>query len=215
MFGKRKKDAGAASSNDSKKGNSHLESLVNARNRINAHRNINYLLAGLLVFSMWNTYRVSANAPVRLVPYNWATARGIAEVSAIGEESGEYLSHIATADLQLYTNWNPVTVKTQYRRFLNRMAGELYAKESTRLLIESEEHNNKPHSQAFFTRRIHFVNSDTVELEGEQVRWEGDTEILRIKGKYTLQYRWLVGVPYIKGIAFDSSDRRVKQGGQS
>lgn len=200
-------------SKDPVKGNPHLENLVNARNKISAHKNINYLLAACLLFSMWNTYRVTANAPVRLVPYQYAVNKGIAEVTESGSQTAEYLSHIAVADLKLYTDWTPVTVGVQFRRFLNRMSAQLHAVESTNLILEEKKISGKPYSQAFFTRKVVFVGTDQVEMEGELVRWEGDIEVFRTKGKYTLSYRWVTGMPYLDSMDFSSKDleRRAAQ----
>lgn len=139
--------------------------------------------------------------PVRLVPYDYAINKGIADVGELGDVGSRYLSRIAIADISLLNNWTSGTIEVQYRRFLNRCAPPLYAKEQVKLINQAKELGGGIRSRAFFPRSTKVIAGQTVEVAGRLRRYEGQEKIEDELVRFRVKYQLLHGVPYIYSIS--------------
>lgn len=154
-------------------------------------------MAALVAVMGVQTIMVARSMPVRLVPYDYAINAGIEEVSELGEVTANYLALIAGADVALLNNWTPETVKTQYRRFLNRCGPELYAAEQVNLLNLAEDQKRGVRVQAFFPRDVTVQEGNIVLIDGRLKQWAGRQLMNEEAVTFKVVYRFLRGVPYI------------------
>lgn len=159
------------------------------------------LVCGGLAFGL--VYE-SRNAPVVLVPYNFASDKGTITVKpngVAGETSPEYLAQTALGDLSTVLNWTPEDVEIQHQRFLNRMTPELYAEQNVKLMQEATDFKTNTTTESFYPvgTRVDGPHNQVI-VDGTLVRWTGEKETLRLKVTYTITYAPYKGYLHVAGL---------------
>jgi len=142
--------------------------------------------------------RAVGDLPTRLVPYDFHTLEGPVEVGSDGRSSEAYLSRIALSDLQLYTDWTPATVASQYARFQNRLTPALYARVGSDLNDAASELADSERSQALFISGT-AASDDRVRGHGVLRIWHGSELAEEREKRYELRYRFSGGMPWLAG----------------
>lgn len=178
------------------------------RNQLNIARGWMFTTLIMTVFCAYLLMKLTAatlQTPVRLVPQNFDSMNGYVEVSQKDFSDLEYITAIAVADLQYFTDWTPRTVKSQHSRFVNRMTPSLYAKEGVNLLINAEAHAKSERTQAFFINDVQ-ARKNEVSILGTLEVWQGQERVSNARMTYTLKYTSISGLP--KFVSFSAAERR-------
>lgn len=169
------------------------------RMKANAWMFAAFLMGGVAVMLGFAYIGAANSIPVRLIPYNFALGDTEAVVGPEAEETNHYLAHVAIADVNLHSNWTPTSVQRQYQRFLRRLTPAYYAEMQVELFADGERLSRQPETQALFIKQNPVViNGTKVELFGEIKRWQGRTEVLDVRYKFTMEYEFVRGVPYLR-----------------
>ena len=169
---------------------------ANAYRAVQAWKYASFLLGTVAVALGYLLVDTARNAPVVLVPYEFATTQGKQKVEVNGslrETSTEYLANVALSDLTLILNFVPDTVISQHQRFLNRLTDSLYGSQREALLAQAADFKSKNVTQSFFPTTIKVAPDNTkVSIEGTQVRWLGGKDI-RTPVTYEISYQSVKG----------------------
>lgn len=178
-----------------------MKYLNTLRNQILVARGWMFATVVFALIAAWLAIQLgaaTANMPTRLVPYNFDTLDGPVEVTNEARSSEKYLTRLALADLQLYTDWTPQTVEDQFGRFQNRMAPSLYAKKGSALASRAEELADAEGSQSLFVEDAS-ASDGKVRIDGVLHEWQGQERVEDKRVRYELRYTFSGGTPYLEG----------------
>lgn len=192
----------------------YLDVVANAFKEARAWKYACFVLTGICAGLTVGLVYEAGNAPTVLVPYEFATANGLAtekgpltvqSLGTAGQTSPDYLSQVALGDLATVLNWTPGSVDVQHQRFLNRMTPELYAKQNVKMLTESAEFKSNSISESFYPSRSQIdVKQNQAVVDGTLVRWTGEKETLRLNVTYTITYAPYKGYLHVSGLRIEN-----------
>jgi type IV conjugative transfer system protein TraE len=189
----------------------YLGATANANRATQAWKYASFLLGGMAIAFAYLFVGQVRNAPIALIPYDLATAKGNMTVNVNGELRGtnaEYVANLGLSDLTLILNFTPDNVISQHQRFLNRLTEELYGTQRENLLAQAEDYKRRSYTQAFYTSGVK-VSSDssTVEITGTQIRWIGGKDI-RTTVTYVLTYKSYKGFMHVSDLRQKTDDKK-------
>lgn len=195
-----KKTRPVAEEREKNAGRQYMDTVYTLARAARAWRFVSFVMLGLVIFMGFQSYKVTQSMPVRLIPYGFATQSTPATIKNKKVHNAEYLSLIAASDMGLYMTWTPDTVEPQYRRFLTRLAPALYSQKQIELINKAKSNSIGFSSQAFFVRDSEVIGKNKVVLQGVFRQWEGRELIAERNMEYTMVYRFVGGIPYIRSI---------------
>lgn len=193
----------AASADNS--GAEYMSTVYGLARSARAWRLVAIILGGIAIALLYFYFSALNSMPVRLIPYDYAINEDVNTVNQSGGVDANYLSRLAIADVQLYNNWTPQTVKRQYKRFLNRTAPSLYATEQISLIDEAEKKGGGIRTRSFFPRDTKVIEGRVVEVYGRLKRFQGQELLSNEQVRFRVKYRTLHGVPYIYSMSKEAS----------
>lgn len=174
-------------------GLAHLEALVNSRNKISVWRNVSIFLVVIIVALLYGLIKAVNSMPVVLVPQSYSAESGRVRVSSDIAANEQYLIYVAEADLKFFTDWTPSSVESQYGRFLNRMAPNIFGAKSVELVEEGQKLKASGYSQTFTATSRAMTRGGVIVVTGNLVRWIGNEVILSEQVTYRMGYRFVEG----------------------
>lgn len=167
------------------------------------------VLVGLCVYLGFMLKTTISELPIRLIPYNLHTSKGVVEVSKNGEANQTYIELIASGDAQLFTEFKPQTAVLKTRRLLNRFEPALYAANKAPLLEQAKSNQEEKITQSYTVERIKARDGNEVLIYGFLKRWEGAKLISEGYIHFAITYRYLDGIPYIYDYTPFKNEREV------
>ncbi|QHS09082.1 TraE/TraK family type IV conjugative transfer system protein [Sinimarinibacterium sp. NLF-5-8] len=135
-----------------------------------------------------------------LVPYSIATANESVRVSGSPETDGEYLTHLARADISMMLTWQPGNISTQMDGFLGRLSPSAYAQYNLDLRATVKEYASMNVSEVFHLNKVTYTHPYRVSLSGRLMRWTGDKLTVDTQATYTLTYTMYSGIYAINDV---------------
>ena len=162
---------------------------------------------GFTFYLLGQVASMAHNVPVRLIPYEFDATTGPVEVKQDGTyEDQEYLTTIAMADLQSYTDWTPHTVREQYGRFSNRMTPALWSKTGNAIMADALMLAEGERSQSLYIDEVR-IRDTTVQIAGHLQVWQGMERVENMKMLYELTYQPHRGIPKLAVFNAGKPDR--------
>lgn len=156
-----------------------------------------------IVFAVFCMYllivvaNLANNTQVRLVPYDFSANNGTVKVDASGMgDKIEYMTSIATSDLQNFASWTNRTIERQHGRFVNRMAPQLYSKAGGTILANAKAKTKTEHSQALFIENI-AISNNVIRISGTLAMYVASQHTKNVKMVYEITYKSNNGLPQI------------------
>lgn len=181
----------------------YLDIIANAFSEARAWKFTSLVLAAVSAVLLAALIYESRNAPVVLVPYNFATESGRVKVDpgARSDVSPDYVAQIALGDLAIILNWTPDNIELQYQRFLNRTTEELFAAQNVKLMAQAAENKASGITQSFYPKDVRFApGKNEVTVTGQLVRWSGEKETVRTKIEVVITYKLYRGFLHVDDI---------------
>ena len=181
----------------------YLDSVANAHDEVKAWKLASLTLGAVCAALTIGIVIQARNAPVILVPPNFAQADGPEKVKPNGnfaKESPDFLVTTALGDLATILNWTPEDADIQTRRFLNRMTPDLYAEQNAKLLGAAAQYKTDATTQSFYPTNSKVSSDGNVEISGTLVRWTGEKEVFRTPVTYTISYTTYKGYLHVSAL---------------
>lgn len=157
------------------------------------------ILGVVCVFLAYGLVKISLSKKRTLVPYSFEINKNIVDINDVDEnfENNDYLYLIAEADIKLFTDWTPATVKTQINRFINRFSSSLRKQENIRLKNYALDKTDTTISQRFIINTNPKMKGDLVQVTGIFQQWDGSVLVVDEERSYTIGYKYNGGIPYV------------------
>lgn len=151
------------------------------------------------------------SVPVRLVPQENPNKTYLTKS---GSSDMEYLRIISESDLNNFTDWQPYTIESQWKKLIGRLSSSSYG-EFRAALLKFEDEKESQISQTFYESetppRVYGTN---VVYEGKLVRKVGSEEVFNGKMFYVIYYTYESGIPGIDLIEWFDSKKEAKSAAQ-
>lgn len=158
---------------------------------------VSFALFGVVIYLGFLLKTTVNEMPVRLIPYEFHTNKGIVETTTNGVANQEYIALIARGDANLITEFTPKNAIIQMKKLLNRLDTSIYADSSANLLTQATENSENQITQSYRVEKIKPRKGQQVLIFGYMKRWEGAKLISEGKIQFAITYRYVNGVPYI------------------
>jgi archaellum component FlaF (FlaF/FlaG flagellin family) len=185
----------------------YLDNVANAFKEVRAWKSACLALGAVCCVLGFGLIYQERNAPMILVPYDFATASGNVKINPngkAGEVSPDYLATLALADLATVLDWTPETVEVQNQRFLNRLSTSLYADQNIDLTAKAAEFKANSTTESFYPNGTRVdASQNQVIVDGTLVRWEGEKQTLNKKVIYKISYQTTKGYLHVSALKIE------------
>ncbi len=198
----------AAKQNENKRGK-YTDLISNESNRAQGWMFACFILLAFLMYLGYLLHSTIQNMPVRLVPMDYHTNKGITEVTANGKKNQEYIELIATSDANLFTEFRPEDAVVKTQKLLNRFEPSLYATNKASLLDQAASNKEEQVTQWYQVEYTKSRDGNEVLIYGFMKRWEGSEITFEGRVNFAITYRYLNGIPYIANYQRFDDEKKI------